>query len=122
MVEPRPSRRTVLKGATGTGAAALFPAPAAPLEADPLLALVIAFRIEKLRLDTIAGDIPDDEPTPALDAINAAAGLPPATTKEGATAALQLALEMHRARILSNAQPNLIEAALRFLERPSTVP
>lgn len=112
MREPRLSRRALLT----TGAAALLPLPAAPCRPDPVLARVTAYRAEVARLHEVPGDIPDDEPTPALDAITSADGLPAATTQEGARAALQLAFEMHRAGVLSNAQPNLIEAALRFLD------
>lgn len=111
MAGPRLSRRALLTGAT-----TLLPLPAPPFRPDPLLVRVTAYRAEVARLHGFPGDIPDDEPTPALDAITSAGGLPAATTQESARTALQLALEMQRAGVLSNAQPNLIEAALRFLD------
>jgi hypothetical protein len=114
MSECSPSRRAILKGAT---AAALLTVPAVTMasEADPLRALVAAYRDECARLDAIPGDIPADEPMPVWYTINSDA-LPMATTKEGAMAALQLAIDMHEDFAFVDAVPNLMRAALGFLE------
>ncbi|MFG1270107.1 hypothetical protein [Xanthobacter versatilis] len=114
MSEHSPSRRAILKGAT---AATLLTMPVAALasEADPLRALVAAYRDECARLNAIPGDIPDDEPTPVWEALNEGP-LPVAATKEGAMDALRLAIEMHKDFTYTKAVPNLMQAALGFLE------
>ena len=109
MSELRPSRRTLLEFVAGL---AVVPSPRVAQITDPLHRLVIAYRTEVACFQAIRGDIPDDVPTPALDALTAVGGLPAATSKDGAQAALQLAIEMLRAGILTTAQPNLIQAAL----------
>lgn len=114
MSELRPSRRALLKGAT---AAALLtvPAPALASEADPLHDLVRAYRDECASLNAIPGDIPDDEPMPVWHALNGGA-LPAAATKEGAMEALRLAIDLHEDFASVDAVPNLMRAALGFLE------
>lgn len=114
MSECSPSRRAILKGAT---AAALLTMPVAALasEADPLRALVAAYRAECAWLNSTIGDIPDDAPVPIWDALNEGR-IPAATSKEGAIAALRLAAEMCEDFGGADAIPNLIGAALSFLE------
>ncbi|ABS68654.1 hypothetical protein Xaut_3425 [Xanthobacter versatilis] len=113
MSERSPSRRSLLKGATA--ALLTVPATITALEADPLRALVAAYRDECARLNAIPGDIPDDEPTPVWEALNEGP-LPVAATKEGAMDALRLAIEMHKDFTYTKAVPNLMQAALGFLE------
>ncbi|MFG1179001.1 hypothetical protein [Xanthobacter versatilis] len=114
MSEHSPSRRAILKGAT---AAALLTMPVDALasEADPLRALVAAYRDECARLNAIPGDIPDDTPMPVWNALNEGR-IPVATSKEGAIAALKLAVEMCEDFSGVDAVPNLMQAALGFLE------
>lgn len=114
MSERSPSRRAILKGAT---AAALLTVPAVTLasEADSLRALVAAYRDECGRLNLFEDDIPDDEPTPIWEALNKGP-LPVAATREGAMDALRLAIEMHKDFTYTKAVPNLMQAALGFLE------
>lgn len=114
MSERSPSRRSLLKGAT---AAALLTVPAAALvsEADPLRALIAAYRTECAWLNATIGDIPDDTPMPVWNALNEGR-IPVATSKEGAIAALKLAVEMCEDFSGVDAVPNLMQAALGFLE------
>ncbi|MFG1278237.1 hypothetical protein [Xanthobacter autotrophicus] len=114
MSERSPSRRAILKGAT---AAALLTMPVAALasEADPLRALVDAYRAECAWLNSTIGDIPDDTPMPVWHVLNGDA-IPAATTKEGAMSALQLAIDLHEDFASVDAVPNLMRAALGFLE------
>ncbi|MFG1294079.1 twin-arginine translocation signal domain-containing protein [Xanthobacter versatilis] len=114
MSERSPSRRSLLKGAT---AAALLTVPAITVasEADPLLDLVTAYRDECAWLNSTIGDIPDDAPMPVWDALNEGR-IPVATSKEGAIAALRLAVEMCEDFSGVDAVPNLMQAALGFLE------
>ncbi|MDI4667082.1 hypothetical protein K9U40_22560 [Xanthobacter autotrophicus] len=114
MSERSPTRRFVLKGAT---AAALLTVPAITMasEADPLRALVEAYRAECAWLNSTIGDIPDDAPMPIWDALNEG-NIPAATSKEGAIAALRLAVEMCEDFSGVDAVPNLMRAALGFLE------
>ncbi|MFG1306027.1 twin-arginine translocation signal domain-containing protein [Xanthobacter autotrophicus] len=114
MSERSPTRRSLLKGAT---AAALLTVPAITLasEADPLQSLVTAYRDECARLNAIPGDIPDDTPMPVWHVLNGDA-IPAATTKEGAMSALQLAIDLHEDFASVDAVPNLMQAALGFLE------
>lgn len=110
----QPSRRAFLNSAAGI---ALIPLPVASCAADPLLALIVAYRAEMEILRAIPGDIPDEVHTPALDALTAVGGLPTPTTQEGARAALELVIEMICAGLFSTAQINLAEATFRYLDR-----
>lgn len=83
--------------------------------ADPLHDLVTAYRDECARIDAIPGDIPDDTPMPVWDVMNGDI-IPVATTKEGAMAALRLAIDLHEDFASVDAVPNLMRAALGFLE------
>lgn len=112
MSEPRPSRRGLLAGAA---AVALLGPVAAAQPADPLCALVAAYRTECERLNATMGDIPDDAPMPVWHAINEGR-IPAATSAAGAIAALRLAVEMCEDFGGVDAIPNLMQAALAFLE------
>lgn len=108
---PSLSRRGLMAGAAAT--ALLGPSAAHP--ADPLCALVAAYRAECAWLNATVGDIPDGTPTPIWGALNEGR-IPAATSKEGAIAALQLAVEMSGDFSGVDAVPNLMQAALSFLE------
>ena len=111
MSEHRPSRRGLLAGAAA--AALLGPAIAHP--ADPLVALIAAYRAECEQLDATVGEIPDDAPMPIWHALNDGR-VPAATSKAGAVAALRLAAEICEDFGGADAVPNLMQAALSFLE------
>jgi len=116
MSELRPtSRRGFLGHVAGAYVAAGALTAGSAVLADPLLGLVEAYRDECARLVTIPGDIPDDELMPVWDTLNSSPRLA-ATSKEGAIAALRLAKEMCEDFSGVEAIPNLIGAALRFLE------
>ncbi|MFG1341361.1 hypothetical protein [Xanthobacter autotrophicus] len=116
MSELRPtSRRGFLGHVAGAYLATGALTAGAVALADPLLALVEAYRDECARLDAIPGNILDDEPMPVWDALNEGR-IPAATSTEGAIAALRLAKEMCEDFGGADAIPNLIGAALRFLE------
>lgn len=116
MSELRPtSRRGFLGHVAGAYLATGALTAGAVVLADPLLALVEAYRDECARLDAMPGSIPDDEPIPVWDALNAGP-LPAATTKEGAMEALRLVIEMHEYFASADAMPHLVQAALQFLE------
>ncbi|MFS8037719.1 hypothetical protein ACI7BZ_12295 [Xanthobacter sp. AM11] len=110
MSEHRTSRRGLLAGAA---AVALF-RPATAHAADPLVALIAAYRTECEQLNATVGDIPDDTPMPVWQALNEGR-IPAATSKEGAIAALQLAVEMSEDFAGADTVPNLMQAALSFL-------
>ncbi|MFG1237523.1 hypothetical protein V5F63_09955 [Xanthobacter autotrophicus DSM 597] len=115
MSELRTSRRSLLKG---TGALALvgLPATAAAAQpADPLCTLVTAYRAECAALNATEGDIPDATPLPIWDALNEGR-IPAAASNAGAMAALRLAVEMCEDFAGADAIPNLMQAALAFLE------
>lgn len=117
MSEHLPNRRRLLKGAA---VVALLGAPAAaqPAGNDPLCALVAAYRAECDWLNSTVGDIPDDAPMPIWHALNEGR-IPAATSKAGAVAALRLAVEMSEDLAGADAVPNLMQAALSFLEGAS---
>lgn len=112
MSEHQPSRRGLLAGAAAV--ALLGPATAAHA-ADPLVALVADYRAECEQLNATVGDIPDDAPMPIWHALNKGR-IPAATSKAGAVAALRLAAEMCEDFGGADAIPNLMQAALNFLE------
>jgi hypothetical protein len=111
MSEHRPSRRGLLAGA----AAVALIGPATAHAADPLVVLVAAYRAECEQLNATVGDIPDDAPMPIWDALNESR-IPAATSKAGAIVALKLAVEMCEDFGGADAVPNLMQAALSFLE------
>lgn len=111
MSERHPSRRGLLAGAAATALLGVAAAHAA----DPLVALIAAYRAECEQLNATVGDIPDDAPMPIWHALNDGR-IPPATSKEGAIAALRLAVEMCEDFAGADAVPNLMQAALSFLE------
>ncbi|WP_024277385.1 hypothetical protein [Xanthobacter sp. 126] len=111
MSEHLPSRRGLLAGAAAV--ALLGPAPARA--ADPLVALIADYRAECEQLNATVGDIPDDAPMPIWHAINEGR-IPAATSKAGAIVALKLAVEMCEDFDGADAVPNLMQAALSFLE------
>ncbi|MFG1202358.1 hypothetical protein V5F29_08190 [Xanthobacter aminoxidans] len=111
MSERHPSRRGLLAGA----AVAAILGSAAAHAADPLVALIAAYRAECEQLDATVGDIPDDAPMPIWHALNKGR-IPPATSRAGAIAALRLAAEMCEDFGGADAIPNLMQAALGFLE------
>ncbi|MFG1182140.1 hypothetical protein [Xanthobacter versatilis] len=113
MSERSPSRRSLLKGATA--ALLTVPATITALEADPLFDLVTAYHDECAWLDALDGGFSDVTPMPVWDALNLG-HVPTATTKEGATAALKLAVELSDSFGGAEAIKNLIHAALGFLE------
>lgn len=109
---PSLSRRGLMAGAAAT---ALLGPPAAAQPADPLCALVAAYRAECERLNATVGDIPDDAPMPVWHALNEGR-IPPATSRAGAVSALRLAVEMSNHFGGVDAIPTLMKAALAFLE------
>ena len=111
MSECRPSRRGLLAGA----AAVVLLGPATIHAADPLVALIAAYRAECEQLNATVGDIPEDAPMPIWHALNEGR-IPAATSKAGAIAALRLAMEMCEDFGGADAIPNLMQAALSFLE------
>lgn len=111
MSERHPSRRVLLAGA----AVAALLGPAAAHAADPLVALIAAYRAECEQLNATVGDILDDAPMPIWHALNEGR-IPAATSKAGAIAALGLAMEMCEDFGGADAIPNLMQAALSFLE------
>lgn len=112
MSEHHPSRRGLLAGAA---AVALLGSSSAAQPADPLCALVADYRAECERLNLTVGDIPDDAPMPIWHALNEGR-IPVATSKEGAIVALRLAAGMCEDFGGADAIPNLMHAALSFLE------
>ncbi|MDI4657238.1 hypothetical protein [Xanthobacter autotrophicus] len=114
MSEHNPSRRGFLGHVAGAYLAS-GALTAGVVLADPLQSLVTAYRDECDRLNAIPGNIPDDEPMPVWHAINGDS-IPAATTKEGAMSALQLAIDLHEDFASVDAIPNLMRAALGFLE------
>lgn len=114
MSEHHPSRRGLLAGAAAATLLGM-PAAAQPVGADPLCALVAAYRAECAWLNSTIGDIPDDTPLPVWEALNENR-IPAATSREGSIAALRLAVEMCEDFSGVEAIPNLVEAALGFLE------
>ncbi|MFG1211052.1 hypothetical protein V5F72_01360 [Xanthobacter flavus] len=105
----------------GAAATALLGPSAAAHPADPLCALVAAYQAECERLNATVGDIPDDAPTPVWHALNEGR-IPAATSKAGAIAALRLAVEMSEDFSGVDAVPNLMQAALSFLEGAAARP
>lgn len=76
---PSLSRRGLMAGAAAT---ALLGSSAAAQPADPLCAIVAAYRAECERLNATVGDIPDDAPMPVWHALNEGR-IPPATSRAG---------------------------------------
>lgn len=109
---PSLSRRGLMAGAAAT---TLLGPSAAAQPADPLCALVAAYRAECERLNATVGDIPDEAPMPVWHALNEGC-MPAATSKAGAVAALRLAVEMSEDFGGLDAIPNLMQAAPAFLQ------
>lgn len=109
---PSLSRRGLMAGAAATTLLGPF---AAAQPADPLCALVAAYQAECERLNATVGDIPDDAPMPVWHALNEGR-IPAATCEAGAIAALRLAVEMCEDFDGVDAIPNLMQAAIAFLE------
>lgn len=113
MVDRAPSLSR--RGLLAEAAVAAILGLAAAHAADPLVALIAAYRAECEQLNATVGDIPDDAPMPIWHALNEGR-IPPATSKAGAIAALRLAVEMSEDFSGVDAVPNLMQAALSFLE------
>ena len=116
-IEPTTSRRGFLGHVAGAYLAAGAVTAGAVLIADPVLDAVTAYRDEAARLNAMPEEISEDEPQPVWEALeNGGTYLPAATTQKGAIEALRLALEIDREFSSTNILPNLMQAALGFLE------